>query len=68
LWHNTRLATTLQSGRAVPVLALHKYLKGAVSQWHQSASSSGIQNTPCHQVAGRLTTEDIAKFIDGAGE
>jgi hypothetical protein len=68
MWHNTRLATTLQSGRTVPVLALHKYLKGAVSQWPESASFSEIQNIPCHQSAERLTTEDIAKFIDGAGE
>jgi hypothetical protein len=68
MWHNSGLATTLQSGRTVPVLALHKYLKGAVSQWPESASFSEIQNTPCHQLAERLITEDIAKFIDGAGE
>jgi hypothetical protein len=68
MWHNARLATTLQSGRAVPVLALHKYLKGAVSQWPESAGFPEIPNMPCHQSAECLTTEDIARFIDGAGE
>jgi hypothetical protein len=68
MWHNTRLATTLQSGQVVPVLALHKYLKGAVSQWPESASFSEIQTTPCHRLTERLITEDITKFIDGAGE
>jgi hypothetical protein len=68
MWHNTRLATTLQSGRTVPVLALHKYLKGVNSQGHQSTGFSEIQNTPCHQLTRRLSKEDIAEFIDSAGE
>jgi hypothetical protein len=68
MWHNTRLATTLQNGQAVPVLALHKYLKDMVSPWPESASLSEIQNMPCHQLAERLTAEDIGKFIDSAGE
>jgi hypothetical protein len=68
MWHNARLATTLQSGQTVPVLALHKYLKGAAGQWPESAGFPEIPNTPCHQSARRLTTEDITRFIDGAGE
>jgi hypothetical protein len=68
MWHNTRLATTLQNGQAVPVLALHKYLKGAVSQQPESASFPETPNMPCHQSAGHLSTEDIVEFIDSAGE
>ena len=31
MWHNAKAATNLQNGRDVPVLALHKYIKGTIS-------------------------------------
>jgi len=68
MWHNAKTGTKLQNGREVPILALDKYIKIPVSQWHNSASSPATLNIPCLKVAWRGKTSAIVEFLDKAGE
>jgi len=66
MWHNAKVATNLQNGKDVPILALHKYLKGPVSQWPEGVELPA--NMPCLKAVERLTTGAMAEFLDNAGE
>ena len=68
MWHNSKTATNLQNGRAVPILALHKYIKVPISRWSNLPCSPTTPNVPCLNVAQRLATVIIAGFLDKAGE
>ncbi len=68
MWHDAKTATNLQNGRAVPILALHKYINIPVSQWPNLVCSSTTLNMPCLKVGQRLTTGTILGFLDRAGE
>jgi len=68
MWHDAKKATNLQNGKGVPILALHKYVKGAVSPWTDGAGLPASLNMPCLQAAERLTTGATAEFLDNAGE
>ncbi|GAH70544.1 unnamed protein product, partial [marine sediment metagenome] len=61
MWHDSKGATSLQSGKVVPILALDKYLKTPISQ-------RGGLNVPCLKAMERLTTGAMAELIDNAGE
>ena len=68
MWHNAKMATKLQNGRKVPILALHKYIKTPINQWVNLVSSPITLNMPCLKVARRLHTSTIEEFLDRAGE
>ena len=68
MWHNAKVATNLQNGGGVPILALHKYIKDPVSQWTGGVELPASLNMPCLKVAQRLTTGAMAEFLDNAGE
>ena len=61
MWHDSKGATSLQSGKVVPILALDKYLKAPISQ-------RGGLNVPCLKAADSLATGIITEFLDNAGE
>ena len=64
MWHNTRMATMLQNGKEVPVLALHRYIKNPLIELPNPISSS----IPCLKAAQGLNTGSIAEFLDSSGE
>ncbi len=68
MWHNARVATNLQNGGGVPILALHKYLKDPVSQWSDGVELPVSLNMPCLKAAQRLPIGTMAEFLDDAGE
>ncbi len=68
MWHNAKVATNLQNGGGVPVLALHKYIKDPVGQWMDGVELPASLNMPCLKAARRLTTGAMAEFLDNAGE
>ena len=68
MWHNTKAATTLQNGREIPILALHKYINNPINQQSNLVSSSTTQNMSCLKATQRLTTDMIAGILDRAGE
>ncbi len=68
MWHNAKVATNLQNGGGVPVLALHKYIRDPVSQWTDGVELPASLNMPCLKAARRLTTGAMAEFLDSAGE
>jgi len=68
MWHNAKTATNLQNGRDVPVLALHKYIKGTISQWPDGVESLPTLNIPCRKAAEHLATGVIAELLDNTGE
>ena len=68
MWHNAKVATNLQNGGGVPILALHKYIKDPVSQWSDGVELPASLNMPCLKAAQRLTTGAMAEFLDSAGE
>ena len=68
MWHNTKVTTNLQNGSAVPVLALHKYVKIPASQWPNMLFSPTTPNIPCLKVEQHLKADAIAELLDRAGE
>jgi len=68
MWRDTEVATNLQNGEKVSILALHKYIKSPSSQWPNLAYSPATLNMPCHQAVEHLPTSIIAQFLDSAGE
>ena len=68
MWHNTNMATNLQNGREVPILTLDKYVKIPIIQWPDLVRSPTTLNIPCFKVGQRLTTGNMAEFLDRAGE
>ena len=68
MWHDAKMATNLQNGRAVPILALHKYINIPVSQWHNLVGAPTTLNMSCLKVGQRLSTATIVGFLDRAGE
>ena len=68
MWHNTKAATTLQDGRSIPTLALHRYLTDTTSQWLNPVYPPAALNTPCFEAAHSLNTGMIAEFLERAGE
>jgi hypothetical protein len=77
MWHNTGAPTNLQNGKDIPVIALHKYLIDPSPEKVASMSLieevtkdffGGRLSMPCLKVRERLTTNDLAKFLDRAGE
>jgi hypothetical protein len=67
MWHNDE-TTTLQNGRTVPVLALDKYLTGAMRQWLNVKAPKPGLSVPCLGAARASEPGTIAKFLDDAGE
>ncbi len=68
MWCNTGVATNLQNGGKVPILALHKYINGLPGQWTNPLYSPATLNMPCHQAVERLPTSIITEFLDSVGE
>jgi len=68
MWHDTKLATSLQNGDSIPTLALHKYLKSPISPCPDGEYPPATWGMPCFGAAGRLTTGIMAEFLDNAGE
>jgi hypothetical protein len=68
MWHNARVATSLQNGNSVPVLALHKYLKVPVNQYTDEVEFPASFDMPCLKSAERMDTSSVAKILDNAGE
>ena len=68
MWHNRSVATRLQNGGEVPVLALERYVAVPVSQGLASGSSSGSSNLACFRVAERTNAEAAAELLDRAGD
>jgi len=68
MWRDTEVATNLQNGEKVSILALHKYIKSPPSQWPNLAYSPATLNMPCHQAVEHLPTSIIAQFLDSVGE
>ena len=60
MWHDTR-ATYQQSGKSVPVLALHKYTGEPDSQYP-------AVTMPCRGTVKSLTDSAASRFLDIAGE
>lgn len=61
MWHDTKTATNLQNGGNVPIVELHKYLKGPISH-------SPPLSMPCLEASKHLWSDVIAEFLDSAGE
>jgi len=68
MWHNTKATTNLQNGKGIHILALHKYIKGTISQWPDRVEPPATLNIPCGKAAERLTTGVMAELLDNAGE
>ncbi len=68
MWHDTNMATNLQDGREVPILALDKYVQIPISQWPDLICSPTTLNMPCFKAGQRLTTGTMAGLLDRAGE
>ncbi len=67
MWHDARVATTLQNGTKIPVLALHKYIQIPANQRTNLAFPINL-NMPCHQALEHLPTSAVTKFLDRAGK
>ena len=80
MWHNTEVATNLQNGKSIPVLALHKYIEYPLSQWPELVTRRGftekvpqdflssVSSRPCLKTTEWLTKGIMAEFLDCAGE
>ncbi len=67
MWHDAE-ATNLQSGKSVPILAIHKYLSSPISQSPNLTYLPATLAVPCHGAMEHLSTSIIAKFLDTTGE
>jgi len=67
MWHDTEVATNLQNGQKVSILALHKYIKSPTSQMNNMVYPPATLNIPCHEAVERLTPSIIAEFLDSSG-
>ena len=67
MWHNG-VATRLQNGGVVPVLALERYVTLPVSQHSDLGFTSAGSHLSCLQIAQRLNTDGVAEFLDRAGD
>ena len=68
MWRDTEVATNLQNGRDIPILALDKSITGQISQWADGVEPLTLLNMPCYKATERLSTGGVAEFLDGAGE
>ncbi|MFC2025425.1 DUF2851 family protein [Chloroflexota bacterium] len=68
MWQNNKTATNLQNGRAVPILALDKYIKTPLSQESELACPPTAISMPCYKATPRPTTGTMAELLDKAGE
>lgn len=68
MWHDAGVATSLQSGKSIPVVALHKYTKGPAGQWTDGGGSPASFSMPCREAARRLPGGAMAEFLDSVGE
>jgi hypothetical protein len=69
MWRDTtEVATSLQNGGEIPILALNKYIQNAASRWLNVQDSPSPLNLPCHQAKEHMPTKAIAGFLDCAGE
>jgi hypothetical protein len=68
MWHNNNQATRLQNGRRVPIVALDKYVGSPSCQWSNIPVPSAILQLPKCKATGTLATDDVAGFLDEAGE
>ncbi len=68
MWHDSKSATSLQNGKGVPTLVLHKYLGGRVGQRSGGARLPVKLSMPCLKAIGRLPSSVVAAILDKAGE
>ncbi|MFC1954009.1 DUF2851 family protein [Chloroflexota bacterium] len=68
MWHNTKIATNLQSGGEIPVLALHKYMQIPPEPWSNWVPLPNALDMPCRKIARFLPPGALAGFLDKAGE
>ncbi len=66
--HNTGMATSLQDGTEIPVLALEKYLKVPPHQPGGQAYSRANLKMPCCKMVDRLGAVALGSRLDKAGE
>ena len=68
MWHDSNQATCLQDGRRVPIVVMDKYVRNPSCQWSNIPGSSAVLHLPSCEATGILTTDDVARFLDEAGE
>jgi len=68
MWHNTKTATSLQNGKGIHTLVLHKYIKSPISQWLDRIEPLAAPNMPCFRASECLNTDIKTEFLDSAGE
>ena len=68
MWHNTKIATNLQNGRKIPVLALYKYIQNPAEPLPNWISFPSALDMPCRKVARFLPPGTLVGFLDKAGE
>ncbi|MBM2825759.1 MAG: hypothetical protein HW402_1423 [Dehalococcoidales bacterium] len=66
--HNTRIATSLQNGTEIPVLALEKYLKTPQHQPGGTVYPLANLKMPCRKVVAHLGKAALGGCLDEAGE
>ncbi len=67
MWPGNETATTLQSGKRVPVLALSKYIDQVRHQRARTDFPANSFALPCYRAVRALRTERIDKILAAAG-
>ena len=68
MWHDAKLTSNRHNGKAVPLIALEKYVEAPISQWLDGLYPPATLNMTCVKGAKRLTKDILAEFLDSAGE
>jgi len=66
--HDAKMATNLQNGKRVPVLALSRYAGSPVSRSSVLLSSPAYPGMPCRKIPRHWSGSTVARFLDMAGE
>lgn len=67
-WHDVAKTIVLQNGRAVPTLALHKFVGEQVGRHVVPAGRAAMWRAPCREAVRRRDTGFMSGVLDNAGE
>jgi hypothetical protein len=68
MWHDSKIETTLESGKRAPILALDKYIKSPASQRYDRVYHSATSSMTCFKNIEHVPRGNMAEFLDSAGK
>jgi hypothetical protein len=67
-WDDARQSVSLQNGRRVPTLALHRFVTAPVKQPKKRSAAAGWHQAPCRGAGRHLGDSHLGEILDLAGD